>query len=99
EEGERLRRFQSSGQRSLLRTLETLLKIRRSGVVPVIPGEGEPAVSAGRNEPAGEPSGSEFGLARTVLDGPLTRPPLMEREWELGRDWAPAESASLVAVP
>src|SRR5205823_13839511 len=72
-EGERLRRFQTSGQRSLLRTLDTLLKVRRSGVVSVVPGEGEPPVSTGRNEPAGKLAGSEFGLARTVLERPLSR--------------------------
>ena len=33
-EGERLRRFQLAGNRSLLRTLETLLKIRREGDDP-----------------------------------------------------------------
>ena len=53
---------------------------------------GRQAVSyaIGRNEPADESTGSEFGLARTVLDRPLSRPPLMEREWELGRASAPA---------
>ena len=46
-EGERLRRFQLAGNRSLLRTLETLLKLRRDGDGP----QPDPAETADRSSP------------------------------------------------
>ena len=48
-EGERLRRFQLAGNRSLLRTLETLRKFRRDGDGP----EPDPAETDGSPSPAG----------------------------------------------
>ena len=47
-EGERLRRFQLAGNRSLLRTLETLLKIRREGDDP----QPDPDATDATNPPA-----------------------------------------------
>jgi hypothetical protein len=48
-EGERLRRFQLAGNRSLLRTLETLRKFRRDGDGP----QPDPAETDGSDSPAG----------------------------------------------
>ena len=48
-EGERLRRFQLAGNRSLLRTLETLRKFRRDGDGP----QPDPAETDGSHSPAG----------------------------------------------
>jgi hypothetical protein len=64
-DGERLRRFQLAGQRALLRTADTLLKLRRQESVPPI--GGDPAEPAGTDTVAIE---SEAGLSATIWLGP-----------------------------
>ncbi len=56
-EGERLRRFQLAGQRALLRTVDTLLKLRRQETMG--PAGGEPAELSGRGA-------TVAGLAATI---------------------------------
>ena len=60
-EGERLRRFQLAGQRALLRTVDTLLKLRRQETMG--PAGGEPAESSGRGA-------TVAGLAAAIGGGP-----------------------------
>src|SRR5207253_1231431 len=102
-EGERLRRFQLSCGRSLLRTLDILLKIRRADFVPDSPAEGEPppigsaGAAPGEGEPAGAAPGSEFGLDPTVLERLRLLQPLLELALECNA--APADPAPGADLP
>src|SRR5205085_2615182 len=58
----------------------------------------EQAVTRLEAERGGRPSGSEFGLDRSVLDRPRMEPPLVEMALELDRDAAPAALAPTAEV-
>jgi hypothetical protein len=77
-EGERLRRYQMSSNRALLRTIESIAKVRRTGQGPgpntdelaarEFVGEGEPHDSARENAPNDESPGSAFTLTPALLE-------------------------------
>ncbi|HZW31613.1 MAG TPA: hypothetical protein VFF52_12950, partial [Isosphaeraceae bacterium] len=90
-EGERLRRFQLAGQRALLRTVDTLLKLRRQETMG--PAGGEPA------EPAGTGWAGD-GLTEGGRGGcPTENPPIEPTIEGTAPSSAPADSPAALSEP